>query len=175
MIIGLTGHSGAQKSLAAKRLKKHGFAYVHAGDPVREGVQAGHGLGKADVKGDRKDQPNMQLAGATPRAVMEASAVGLHTVAPMATAQRVRKLASRHLMRGSSVVVDGVRSPHEAEAIRKLGGQIWRMDNGKGPNPNLPMDKKQVEIQVDRTVDSSGSKRDVHANVDEALMECFSN
>jgi rhodanese-related sulfurtransferase len=174
LLIGLTGPSGAHKSVAAKRLKKHGFVAIHAGDPVRDGVAAGHGLSQKDVKGKGKDRPNAKLAGAMPRAVMEAAAIGLHTVAPHATAQRVRKLASQHLMAGRSVVVDGVRSQHEAAAIKAMGGQVWRMDNGKGPNPNLPMDKRQAEVQADRMVDSSGSKSEVKGNVDQALMECFS-
>jgi hypothetical protein len=70
-------------------------------------------------------------------------------------------------------VVDGVRSPAEAETIRALGGEMWRADNGTKPDRALPTDDLQAKIKADRTIDMSGPKKEARARVDAALMEAL--
>jgi hypothetical protein len=175
MLVGLTGPSGAKKTLAAKHLeRRHGFVRLHAGEPVKAGVRDGFGLTKKETKGKGKDRPSGKLGGASPRAVMEAYGAGLHAVAPTATAMHLHRRVAKLLAAGKSVVVDGVRGEHEAAAIKKMGGQIWRLDNGKKPNDSLPMDQRQKAVKADATIDSSsGDKELIRANVDRQVAKLF--
>lgn len=79
----------------------------------------------------------------------------------------------KHVAVGRHVVVEGVRQQAEADQIRRMGGKIWRMDNGAAHDPALPMDRLQAAIQADAVIDSRGDKADLKRNVDEELMRCF--
>lgn len=158
-IIGLVGPSGSRKSVVSKHLKKqHGFARIHAGKPIKTAVRKGFNLKKGATAGDAKDHPNMKLGGAHPRAVMEAMADAQHAVAPDAISHNMRKRIIKRLAKGKSVVVDGVRTPEQAKCLADMGGTLCRVNNGKGPNPRLPMDMKQAAIQCDHELDSSQGK-----------------
>ena len=136
--------SGAHKSVAAKHLRD-AWAYkkIHAGQPIKDAVQVAGALTAEQMKGKGKDRPAPQLGGATPRDLLEAVGFGTHLAAPGTTARALHKRLAQHTAQGHSVAVDGVRDPTEEAVIRAMGGQIWRMDNGKDPNPKWPMDKRQ--------------------------------
>lgn len=171
MLIGLTGPSGAHKTVIAKRLEAaHGFDRIHAGDPIKNGLRAGFKLGKNQVRGKGKDHPAHQLGGATPRSVLEAQGTGTAIAAPGATATRLHKRLMKRLSRGKNVVVDGVRQEAEAGVIRRLGGHIIRADNGKDPDDSMPMDKRQASIIADSSINTSGKKKDIRKATDDHIM-----
>jgi hypothetical protein len=172
MIIGFTGPSGARKTAAAKRLAAAwGFERIHAGEPIKAAVRQGYGLSRRQLRGKAKDRPAAQLGGATPRDLLEATGLGTHLSAPGTTAIALHKRLMQHVAKGNSVAIDGVRDEMEAAVIRGMGGMIWRMDSGKPPNPRFPMDKRQVSLGADATIDSSsGSKSDIHQAVDRQMM-----
>jgi hypothetical protein len=172
MLVGLTGPSGSKKTIVSKHLADaHNFSRIHAGAPIKKGMRVGFGLTKAEMQGKAMERPNVKLGGQTPRTVSEAQAVSTHKLAPTATAQVIRKRAGARMAKGRDVVVDGVRSPHEAAMIRKMGGTIWRVDNGKGPDPRLPMDQMQEGIEADHTLDSSGRKRELKSQADDLVAK----
>lgn len=174
MIIGLTGPSGAHKTAAARRLARaHGFKRLHAGQPVKDAVRLGMGLRRRDTERKGKDQPNARLRGTTPRVVLEATSAAWHATAPRFTADELGRRLREHVAAGRHVVVEGVRQQAEADQIRRMGGKIWRMDNGAAHDPTLPMDRLQAAIQADAVIDSRGDKADLKRNVDEELMRCF--
>jgi dephospho-CoA kinase len=95
MLIGLVGPSGSHKTAVAKYLRKrHGFASVHAGEPVKRGFRAGFGLAKAHTAGAAKDNPTALLGGANARDVMEAAGAAIHSAAPWATSTVMRRRTS---------------------------------------------------------------------------------
>lgn len=170
MLIGLTGPSGAHKTVVAKHLaKRHGFTRMHAGEPIKAGLRAGFGLSKVHTAGAAKDRPTMLLGGATPRAAMEAMGTGIHEVAPSATSAVMAQRIAEKLSKGQHVVVDGIRSAEEAATLRKMGGRLIRLNNGGGINQRLPMDVRQEKIKADHELDSSGSKKDLRAAADKLL------
>jgi predicted kinase len=179
MLVGFTGHSGSRKTVAAKHLEKtYGFDRIHAGDPIKKGLEKGFGLSRGQIRSKGKDTPAMELGGAEPRDALEAQGYGTAVAAPHATASHLHRRLARRLSKGKHVAVDGVRQEAEAQVIRRLGGQIWRMDNGKEPDPKLPMDKMQSSIIADRTIDSSaknkGGKDDkgkIRDQIDKAMAE----
>lgn len=170
-LIGLTGPSGSRKTVAAKRLaKRYGFQRIHAGEPIKHGVQKGFNLSNSQVRGKRKDVPAPELGGASPRMVLEPFGTAVHLAAPRATSTILHKKVVRRLSRGKSVVVDGIRTGVEANAIRQMGGKVLRLYNGKEPNSDLPLDVKQASIQADHTIQHDGSKSDVRNKVDQYMM-----
>jgi hypothetical protein len=146
---------------------------VHAGQPVKDGVRKGLGLTRADVDGKRKDERNAQLGGAAARLALEAFGNGLHAVAPKATSIALKRQIGAHVAAGRDVVVDGLRTPVEAETIKAMGGEVWRAENGTKPDRDLPTDHMQAKIKADRTVDMSGGKKESRGRVDAALMEAL--
>lgn len=174
MLIGLTGPSGSHKTKAAKHLqRRYGFKRMHIGQPVKDAVQKGYNLTDEQIKGKGKDNPASQLGGHTPRSVLEGHSLALHTTAPAATSANARPKILKKLVKGRSVVVDGVRSPVEEDMIRKMGGTIIRMDNGEGSDPAKPMDKMQEDVRADHKIDSSKGKDDITNNVDQYMMRAL--
>jgi dephospho-CoA kinase len=157
MILGLCGPSGSRKTAVAKHLaKQHGFSKIHAGKPIKSGLAFGFNL----TPDQAKDMPTMKLGGATPRAPLEAFGNAVHEQAPMATSAVMRPRIARRVAKGQHVVVDGVRSPIEANTIRQMGGVMVRVDNGTPFDGRKPMDMRSATIHTDYTLDTSGSKKD---------------
>lgn len=174
MLVGLTGPSGSFKTRVAKRLEKaHGFNRMHVADKLKDGFAEAHGLSKADMTKPGIERPNAKLGGASVRDTMEVTSDALHEIAPKATAMSIRKRAMPQLAKGKSVVFDGVRSPAEADQIRKMGGEIWRCDNGQKLDEKLPMNKRQAAVKEDKKIDTSGSKGDTRANVDTMMAKAI--
>lgn len=138
---------------------------------IKRAVQLGYGLSNNQVRGKAKDRPAEQLAGAAPRDMLEAVGLSTHLAAPGTTARDLHKRLTQHASQGRSIAVDGVRDPTEEAVIRAMGGTMWRVDNGKPPNARFPVDKRQTSVGHDATIDSgSGSKSEIRANVDKAMM-----
>jgi dephospho-CoA kinase len=172
MIIGITGPSGSRKTSVVKHLaKRHGFARLHAGMPVKKGFRVGFGLSPEHTSGRAKDNATMLLGGAITRAAMEASGYGIHQAAPNATSAVMQRRIARRMSKYHDLVVDGIRSPVEAATLRRLGGVIVRCDNGKEPDPNKPLDQLQSTIVADQSVDTSGNKKARKAAADQMLAD----
>lgn len=171
MLIGLVAPSGTGKSAVAKHLQKaHGFKRYHAGEPLKRAFRKGFGLSKAEVGGDKAiDDPARKLGGVEARTVMDAASDAVHRTAPKATAFALGAKLDR-APRGRDVVVDGVRSSHEADAIRRRGGVIVRVRrDGHDPDPALAMDRLQAAVNADHTIVHPGDKAGLKANTDELV------
>jgi dephospho-CoA kinase len=172
MIIGITGPSGSRKTSVVKHLaKRHGFARLHAGMPVKKGLRLGFELAPVHTSGKAKDNATQLLGGAVVRDAMEAAGSAIHDVAPKATSVVMQRRVMQRVAKGRDVVVDGLRSPVEAATLRRLGGVIVRADNGKEPDPSKPLDLRQAEIVADQSVDTSGKKKARKAAADQMLAD----
>jgi hypothetical protein len=90
------------------------------------------------------------LRAAQNRFVLDSVSEALHTHAPLATAIQLGKKLDQYTARGDRVVIDDVSSPHEAEAIRRRGGVILRINRpGVEGDPALAMDRMQAGVKVD--------------------------
>jgi dephospho-CoA kinase len=160
MLIGLTGPSGSYKTQVAKHLERaHGFARIHAGRPVKKGLRAGFDMTREQMRRAGKDQPTMMLGGAAPRDMLEGAGAAYHQAAPHATSVVLERRVAKRVAQGKHVVVDGVRSPVEAETLQRMGGHIVRCDNGKPLDPEKPMDRMQAQVKSSATIDTSSSKK----------------
>jgi|SRR5580700_2081576 dephospho-CoA kinase len=160
MLIGLVGSSGTGKTVITKRLmKKHGFAAVHAGYPVKDAMEKGFKLDPEQVHGGRKGEPAEQLGGVKPKIVLDHVGEAIAKHAPQATSialhHRLKEMSVNH----ERVVVDGVRQQAEADLIHKHGGHIVRINPDDPPNPEYPMDARQAKIKEDHVIKGKHQKR----------------
>jgi hypothetical protein len=182
MIIGVTGASGSGKTVVTKHLRKrHGFQRIHAGKPVKDAMRAGWPqLTKDDVGGDQRiDEPHAAFGGVAPRTVSDAVSNAVHETAPRATALALGKRLDK--LAGKDVAVDGVRSPHEAAAIRRRGGVVVRVTRGNGKaDPQLQMDQLAATIEPDHELrrpaaKGKDGKDKLRADVDQIVNAAMAN
>lgn len=170
MLIGVTGNSGSKKTGVTKYLRNaYGFARIHAGMPIKKAAAEGFGLPQAMVAGKAKDMETAILGGARPRDLMEAMSEAVARKAPMAISASMRRRIGKHAAAGRSVVVDGIRSPQQAQTIKELGGYVVRVDRGTSIDPKKPTDASAAMVKVDYTISTAGSKKDRKAACDKML------
>ena len=158
MIFGLTGPSGVGKTEILKHLMdEHGFVSTHAGRPVKKALKKGFKLSQSQVDGKHKGDAAQQLGGIEPKLVLDHVGEAIAQHAPHATAIALGHRIDKMRRTGhSAIVVDGIRQQAEADLIHRRGGHMIRADDGRGPNPMYPMDKRAAQIKVDHQVDTSG-------------------
>lgn len=143
VVIGLTGAAGSGKSTAAQHIveKWSGHRRPFAA-PLKRMLQTfledqGCGLAMAMrmVSGDLKEVPSEFLGGRTPREAMQTLGTewgrGLSSTLWVDAWKHGVEVAELHASAGDEtvmIVVDDVRFPNEAEAIRALGGIIVRIE-----------------------------------------------
>jgi hypothetical protein len=169
IVIGFVGPSESGKSEAARRLvERWGFTRVHAGQAVKDAAVAGFLLTRTQVDGRDINAPAWQLGEVTPRALLEAIGRTVHEVAPEATAERLLSDVVALPNWITRVVVDGVRRPSEADAVRRLAGSVIRIRRPDRPgNPEFPLDKLQAGIEDDGLITNPGvCLDDLHRDID---------
>lgn len=82
-----------------------------------------------------------------------------------------RVSVQRHFNNGHHVVVDDLRFPNEAELIRQVGGQLWRLDRPDAPTPegSHRSDGGLDDITFDHVLTNDGTLLDLYAQVDAIL------
>jgi hypothetical protein len=174
LIIGLTGPSGAGKTEIVKHLlDKHGFTSYHVGWPVKRALRDGFRLNTKDVDGSQKNASIPSLGGVEPKLVLDHMGEAIARTAPLATALALGKKIDKLRRKGHNmIVVDGVRQQPEADFIHRRAGIMVRVDDGRGPDPTYPMDKRAWKIPVDHHIDTSGSLEATKGQVDKLMAEC---
>ena len=171
LLIGLTGPSGVGKTEIVKHLlDKHGFTSTHVGWPVKKGLRDGFNLSTKDVDGGNKNTSVPELGGVEPKLVLDHMGEALARTAPLATALHLGKTVDHLRKKGHKmIVVDGVRQQAEADFIHRRGGIMVRVDDGSGPDPQYPMDKRAWKIPVDHHIDTSGSLDKSKGEIDKLM------
>ena len=128
-IIGLTGLKRSGKSEVAHYLQdRHEFAVMPFAKILKETMTKVYGLSEAQLYGDEKDTVDDRYD-LTPRFIMQKFATEVarevHPGTWVMAWERLLKLEQSY--GHTRFVVDDVRFPNEVEAIRKLGGKVWRV------------------------------------------------
>ncbi len=135
-VIGLTGYAGSGKTTAAKHLvETHGFVTVKFAGPLKAMMRA-LGLGEREIEGDLKEVSHRLLAGRTPRHAMQTLGTewGRQQFGDDFWVNLAREVALDVIDQGGHVVIDDVRFPNEAAAVRQMGGRVIRIHRpGVGP------------------------------------------
>lgn len=173
LILGLTGPSGVGKTEIIKHLlNQHDFKATHAGVPVKKGLAEGFNLDWDQVDGGRKMDSSTKLGGVEPKLVLDHMGEALARSAPLATSLALAKKIDKMHREGSKLIcVDGVRQQAEADLIHRRGGHIIRVDDGSGPDPKYPMDKRAWRIPADFNIDTSGTIPQSKGQVDKIMAK----
>lgn len=166
ILIGLTGAATSGKGVVSKRLsQKHGFHACRFAEPLKQMLSAGLGLTHEQLDGREKSLPMDRFGGLTPR----------HLMQTLGTEWGRRMVGSdlwidlwRAKLSGQTglVVVDDLRFPNEAQAIRDMGGLIWRVLRPGVEVMDHASERYHAEIHADTTLMNTASISALCALVD---------
>lgn len=137
-LIAFAGRAGVGKSEASGLLiQRHGFVPTKFAAPLKAMLTTMYEFSGIDadeiterLEGKLKEKPDSILGGTSPRRAMQTlgGEWGRDMVRPDLWVSLWKRDAQRKLTAGLSLVVDDLRYPNEAEAIRELGGEIWKIE-----------------------------------------------
>jgi len=169
IIIGIVAHAGSGKTVAAKHLQDaHGFTRMRFAHNLKAMLKVGLGLTDEQLDGRDKMVPLDQFGGCTPRHIMQTLGTewGRRMVHSDIWTNAWRRSAS---MVDGPIVVDDVRFPNEAAAIRAEGGILWRINRPGQPVGDHVSERLLREIQTAQTLTNDVSLADLILKVDAAL------
>lgn len=137
-LIAFAGRAGVGKSEASDLLiKRHGFVKTKFAGPLKAMLTTMYEFSGLDpdeiterLEGELKEKPDSILGGTSPRRAMQTlgDEWGRTWVREDLWVSLWKRDAQRKLNDGLSLVVDDLRYPNEADAIRELGGEIWMIE-----------------------------------------------
>lgn len=172
-MIGLTGAQGAGKSTLANLLVLQGaFRIPFAAALKRMLEEVG-----VDVSDEAKDTPSPLLGGKTPRDAMKTLGTewGRHCIDDNIWIRiwknRVERRSSQSGPGQILIVADDVRFPNEADAIRRMGGIVVRVDRmGRVKNTSEHESESHV-LEPDVAIRNDGPPEDMVAALARAIDE----
>lgn len=169
LLIGIVAPAGSGKTVVARRLEEaHGFTRMRFAHQLKAMLKVGLGLTDEQLDGAQKMTPLSEFGGCTPRHLMQTLGTewGRRMVHSDVWTSAWRRAAAQ--VEGP-IVVDDVRFPNEAAAVRAEGGILWRIVRpGQGPADHVS-ERLLHEIDCDRTIVNDVSLQDLIAKADEAL------
>lgn len=169
ILLALTGSATSGKGLVARRLvQTHGFTATRFAEPIKRMLSVGLGLSEEQLDGDQKHAPIPEFGGLTPRHLMQTLGTewGRRMVHSDVWISAWRKNAGSL---PELVVVDDLRFPNEAMAIREMGGVIWRVVRPGVPVLDHASERAIREISVDGTIQNTSTISALFQTVDAAV------
>jgi hypothetical protein len=168
-VVAFTGVAGSGKSTAAQFLvDKLGYTRVRFAQGLKDMMRV-IGATEEEIEGSLKETPAAWLCGKTPRQAMQAlgTAWGRDSIGEDFWLSLWRSRANKVIGEGGRVVTDDCRFPNEAAAIRKFGGDIFKIE-GRGGIAGGHMSEAGCGI-ADAVIDNGGELDSLHKKVVEAL------
>ncbi len=164
-VVALTGAAGSGKSTAADYLiRQHGYERVKFAGPLKDMCRA-IGMTEDHIEGHLKEVPCDMLCGKTPRYLMQA--VGTELGRNLIGEDFWIRLWLHRVAGAGRVVVDDLRFPNEAAAVRSLGGVIIKLE-GRGGIAGGHASEAGCGAW-DGVVENDGCVTDLYAGVEEAV------
>lgn len=167
-IIGLMGLAQSGKSTVAEYLEReHGFVRVRFAGPLKAMCHA-IGLSDREIEGEGKEKPHPLLCGKTPRYVMQTLGTewGRDIIGADFWIGLWRESVLASLDEGAKgIVAEDCRFQNEADAIRSIGGKLWRIERDGLLRRAHVSETAALGIKADRTFINVGT-------VDELLAAC---
>lgn len=166
MVVGILGVAGSGKTLVAKHLvDRYGFQRTRFAGPLKAMLKVGFGLTDEELDGQDKLQALPQLGGTTPRHMMQT--LGHDWGRRMIHADIWANAWKRDVLsRDGLIVADDLRYPNEAQAIRDVGGVIWRVYRPGLQTMDHGSEKAQTRIVEDELINNATSIPDMIKSVD---------
>lgn len=175
VILGLTGVARSGKSTVASYLvRHHGFVEHSFAAPIRAFVAHILGTDLAGLEAGKEREVPWLGAGVTPRRMMQLAGTefGRQMVHDQLWVRSCLMRAQADVNAGRSVVISDVRFDNEAEAIRRVGGAVWRIERpGAGVAGSHASEAGVSPSWVTRTVPNYNDVAGLEAAVG-ALVRC---
>lgn len=170
LLIGICGRKGSGKDTAAERLYACGFQKESFAKPLKEAVRTIFGWTLEHTDGVLKETVDGSF-GLSPRQAMQQIGTDMvRLLDPDLWVKSLRKrlVGSTHL----KWVITDVRFPNEADVVKALGGEIWRITRpALGERTDLHASETGMDDYVaDREILNDGSIAAVHNQVDVLLQ-----
>lgn len=168
-VVAFTGLAGSGKSTATRYLvERHGYTLVKFAGPLKRMCYA-LGMTEDEVEGDYKEVAAGWLGGKTPRFAMQTLGTewGRKNFGDDFWVNQWKVEASSILYASGRVVTDDCRFPNEAQAIRRLGGDIYKID-GRGGIAGEHISERGCGDQ-DLVIENTGAVEELHGKIEEAL------
>lgn len=171
MIVAIVGSRGVGKDTVGKILvEKHGFTRIAFADKVKEIAMDLYGLALAQVHGTIEQKETVDPRwGLTPRFILQRLGTDVaRNVHPETWIRYVmRQIASRP---DHNYVITDCRFPNEADAVRKVGGVVWRVRRSSAPRDDgHASEVDQAAIVPDWTLENEGTIDELAYYVDWTL------
>ena len=170
LVVALAGAAGSGKSTAAQHLVDvHGYTRVRFAGPLKAAMQA-LGFTADDTDGNTKELPHVLLGGKTPRHAMQTLGTewGRKCIGEDFWVGLWRKAANDVIEAGGRVVVDDCRFPNEAATVRKMGGDIYRIQ-GRGGIAGAHESERQ-DFLADVVIENDGDLVTLWSRLEDALV-----
>ena len=147
-LLGLEGQARSGKTTVARATTTGRVALIGFADEIKRIAQALYAFTDEQVWGDAKDTPDARWGGLTPRKVYQSLGEGMRQCHPDVWVRVVERTVTSLLVHGGAcqaympsrgvvacvfseplegIVIHDVRHDNEAEWIRSLGGEVWRV------------------------------------------------
>lgn len=169
-IVAFFGHKTAGKSEAAGILFSLGFDQNWTICPLMEKAKdmlAELGLDERQLYGDLKEVPDFEvLGGKTPRQALET--LGTQWGQEMIGADIWVRSWMRYVPTDRPLIVDDLRFPHEAKALKDIGATLVRIDRPGTAPQGLPHASERFidQIEPDLAILNNGSLDALHDEVE---------
>lgn len=167
-VVAFTGMAGSGKSTASAYLVGKGYQLVKFAGPLKDMLRA-IGLSEDEIEGGLKEQPRNILCNKTPRHAMQTLGTqwGRDCIGEDFWVNIWRWRAEQILDDGGRVVVDDCRFPNEARAIRRLGGDIYRLA-GRGGLDTMH-ESERLDFLHDHLIVNDGPLSDLYGEIDKVM------
>lgn len=168
-VVAFTGVAGSGKSTATKYLvERHGYTLIKFAGPLKDMMRA-IGLSESQIEGDLKEVACDTLFGRTPRHAMQTLGTqwGRDCIGYGFWINLWKQRVASVFADGGRVVCDDCRFPNEAQAIRRLGGDIYKIEGRGGIAGNHESERGCGD--QDLVIANTGAVGDLHDKIEEAL------
>lgn len=168
-VVAFTGVAGSGKSTATRYLvEQRGYTLVKFAGPLKDMMRA-IGLSEDQIEGDLKETPCEWLQGRTPRHAMQTLGTqwGRDCIGPSFWIDLWRRRVEQVFAEAGCVVTDDCRFPNEAQAIRRLGGDIFKIEGRGGIAGNHESERGCGD--QDLVIANDGPIGKLHGKIEEAL------
>lgn len=170
IVVGLIGIAGSGKTLVARHLvEQHGFTRHRFAGPLKEMIKVGLGLTDEQLDGAGKNEPIPDCGGCTPRHLMQTLGTewGRRMIHSDLWINRWRSIVRADP--SPLIVVDDVRFPNEAAALRSVDGVLWRVYRPGLSTSSHASERAQAQIAEDVLINNATSIAEMIRSVDAVL------